>query len=188
MKKQLIITGLASIMLLGGGNFIYQTYAAEGTSEPYQIQESQTDNVPELNLPTLELDPTRIDISEVSAEDIHVPSVSDISSKSPKNIFTQKTDEHGLFIKTTIITETGNEVRFSQADLNMDKDSVLETLNNGYSNESIKITEINDNTVAYVDGESRDVVHLITADHFYSIAGEAGLLEELLDIAKKIQD
>ncbi|WP_160037195.1 hypothetical protein [Paenibacillus sp. An7] len=190
MKKQLIITGLTSIMLLGGGQFIYQSYAAEDTGAQHKIQEAQSDKVPEIILPTAELvsDPTRIDISEVSAEDIHVPSVGGISTKSQNKIFSQKTDEHGLFVRTNIYTETGNTVRFTQADLNMDKDAVLESINNSYKNESVEIAEMNGNTVAYVDGESRDVVHLITLDHFYSIAGEHGLLEELLDIAKKIQD
>lgn len=70
----------------------------------------------------------------------------------------------------------------------MDEDGTIQyLLKNSYKQEKIEVTQINGNTTAYVDGEKRRVVHLITKDHFFTAITLNGTIDDLKNILEQIQ-
>lgn len=213
MKKQLAITALASALVLGGGGFAYYSYAAEvdqktdvPTVESFEnisqneesLDSSQTggdgtlETKPETTVGPGVMDPDTVDITEVPVADIHIPlsgdKVSLQSTELSQEYVQAMQKEYGLHIRSIYKSADGDEIRVSQTDATKDVSSVIESLKEDYSLETVEMTEINGLTALYVDGEVRKVVHLISNDHLFAISSNTATIDELLDFAKQIHE
>ncbi|MGG1617253.1 DUF4367 domain-containing protein [Paenibacillus sp. NRS-1782] len=210
MKKQLVAVALGGALVIGSGVFVYNSYAAE-SEVPLQVPvetkaeaiDASTAQAPtETPAETVVESSTDIEglinISDVPAEDIHIPNLAqgaslktaaaagDVSLK-PLNTTALK-GENGLVIRQSYRGNDGKEIMVIQTESHMDEQATIESLKDSYKEEKVESTKINDHTAVYVDGQARKVVHLITKDHFYTVSSFNSTLDELIEIAKKIQE
>ncbi|KJD43351.1 DUF4367 domain-containing protein [Paenibacillus terrae] len=210
MKKQLVAVALGGALVIGSGAFVYNSYAAE-SEVPSQVPvetkaeaiDASTAQAPtETPAETVVESSTDIEglinISDVPAEDIHIPNLAqgaslktaaaagDVSLK-PLNTTALK-GENGLVIRQSYRGNDGKEIMVIQTESHMDEQATIESLKDSYKEEKVESTKINDHTAVYVDGQAREVVHLITKDHFYTVSSFNATLDELMEIAKKIQE
>ena len=203
MKKTLFVASVATILASGG--FIYHSYADGNSSAQTQAttssvvtnQEAQSsqavNNDATVNQDT-QLEGT-VDLSTVSANEIFIPkSVPDISSITKSNVFltegeiyARKTDI-GLQLRTFYNTQSGSEILFTQVPATLTDEETIASLENSYHLEQVQVTKINDYTAAYVDGENRKVVHLMTSDHFYTASTITGTLDDVMNVIGQIKE
>ncbi|WP_145039931.1 DUF4367 domain-containing protein [Paenibacillus sp. Y412MC10] len=215
MKKQLAITALASALVLGGGGFAYYSYASgaeqevqkdavEASSPLEQTTNSSVgDDSVSTGQETIETKPETtvgpgipheglVDITEIPAEDIHIPLSGDIASLQSTGLTQENVQafqkEYGLHIMSLLRSADGDEILVNQTDATKDIPYVIESLKDDYSLETVETTEVNGISTLYVDGEARKVVHLITNDHLFSIISNTATIDELMDIAKQIHE
>lgn len=209
MKKQLVAVALGGALVIGSGAFVYNSYAAE-SEMPTQIPvetKAEAIDASSAQAPTETPSETvvessgdiegLINISDVPAEDIHIPNlaqgasfktaVADKHSLKPLNTTALK-GENGLVIRQSYRGTDGTEVMVIQTESQMDEQATIDSLKDTYKGEKVESTKINDHTAVYVDGQERKVVHLITKDHFYTVSSFNSTLDELMEIAKKIQE
>ncbi|MET3207990.1 UNVERIFIED_CONTAM: hypothetical protein ABIC26_000926 [Paenibacillus sp. PvR008] len=209
MKKQLVAVVLGGALVIGSGAFVYNSYAAESeapsqvpvkakvealdTSSAQAPSETPAETVVESSYDIKGL----INISDVPAEDIHIPNLAqgaslktaaaDKHSLKPLNTTALK-GEDGLVIRQSYRGSDGTEIMVTQAESQMDEQATIDYVKKTYNMEKVELTKINNHTVAYVDGQERRVVHLITKGHFYTVSSFNSTLDELMEIAKKIQE
>ncbi|MNC32641.1 hypothetical protein D3C81_842150 [compost metagenome] len=198
MKKQIGYLILGGALILGSGVFVYNTYAADVEKSNQDQTQVQAQTPPEAVVESSTLTEGLIDINDVPAEDIHIPNLTQDNSSlrsaegattSLKPINTTVTKgELGLLIRQSYKASNGTEIIVSQTDSRLDEAATIESLKNSYKLENVQLTQINGHTAAFVDGQARKVVHLITGKHFYTVSSPNGTLEELLNIAKQIQE
>ncbi|MGW8958630.1 DUF4367 domain-containing protein [Paenibacillus sp. NPDC055715] len=209
MKKQLVAVVLGGALVIGSGAFVYNSYAAESeapsqvpvkakaealdTSSAQAPSETPAETVVESSYDVEGL----INISDVPAEDIHIPNLAQGASLKtaaaeahnlqPLNTTAIK-GEYGLTIRQSYRGNDGAEVMVIQTESQMDEQATIKSLKDTYKLEKVELTKINGHTAAYVDGKERKVVHLITKGHFYTVSAFNSTLDELMEIAKKIQE
>lgn len=202
MKKKVTIAVLSSMLLVGGGNFAYHSYAADSVKESASTSTDTNNDTISIDQEAAELKPESpvgqgtmpdgtINIGDIPAEDIHIPiSENQVSRSSGLSLVNTEAlqREYGLHIRSSYSTADGNQIRISQTDALKDIPKVIESLKRDYSLETVEITEINGTTALYVDGESRRVVHLITKDHLFTVGSSTATLDELMNIATQIQE
>lgn len=198
MKKQIGYLILGGALILGSGVFVYNTYAADVEKSNQDQTQVQAQTPPEAVVESSTLTEGLVDIKTVPAEDIHIPNLAQDNSSlrsaedattSLKPINTTVTkSELGLLIRQSYKSSNGTEIIVSQTDSRLDEAATIESLKNSYKLENVQLTKINGHTAAFVDGQARKVVHLITEKHFYTVSSPNGTLEELLNIAKQIQE
>ncbi|MEK4976280.1 DUF4367 domain-containing protein [Bacillus sp. FSL K6-6540] len=216
MKKQVPVMAFASTLVLGGGGFAYYSYAAgteqktvvpvvESSLAPQQNEEFQALETSSLDQETFEInpettvgpglqDPETIDLADVPETDIHIPLLKDNSAALLSSLGLTRQNvqalqrEYGLHIRSLLTTTDGDEIRINQVDANMGVSDAIESLKTDYYPETSELTEVNGLKALYVDGEVRKVVHLISDDHLFTISANTASLEELMDIAKQIQE
>ncbi|MDQ0496413.1 DUF4367 domain-containing protein [Paenibacillus brasilensis] len=205
MKKQLVAVALGGALVIGGGAYAYNSYAAESET-PAQIPvetKAEAIDASTVQAPTETPEETGVDIkgliniSDVPAEDIHIPNLAqgaslriatlEKHSLKPLNTTALK-GEDGLVIRQSYRGSDGTEIMVTQAESQMDEQTTIDYVKKTYNMEKVELTKINNHTVAYVDGQERRVVHLITKDHFYTVSSFNSTLDELMEIAKKIQE
>lgn len=222
MKKQLVAVALGGALVIGSGAYVYNSYAAESeapsqvpvkakaealdTSSAQAPSETPAETVVESSYDVEGL----INISDVPAEDIHIPNLAqgaslktaaaEMHSLKPLNTAAVKMHslkplnttalkgENGLIIRQSYRGNDGAEVMVIQTESQMDEQATIESLKDTYKLEKVELTKINGHTAAYVDGKERKVVHLITKGHFYTVSAFNSTLDELMEIAKKIQE
>ncbi|URJ46392.1 DUF4367 domain-containing protein [Paenibacillus polymyxa] len=209
MKKQLVAVALGGALVIGSGAFVYNSYAAESET-PAQIPvETKAEAIDTSSAQAPTETPAEtvvessgdieglINISDVPAEDIHIPNLAqgaslrttaaDKHSLKPLNTTALK-GENGLVIRQSYRGTDGTEIMVIQTESQMGEQATIDSLKESYKEEKVETTKINDHTAIYVDGQARKVVHLITKDHFYTVSSSNGNLDELMEIAKKIQE
>ncbi|MDQ8739490.1 hypothetical protein [Paenibacillus sp. LHD-38] len=138
--------------------------------------------------------PGTMDISEVPADKIFVPrSVYDPATDSvlkETEIRATDTEDDGLILRTEFTTLNGIEIWFTQASAFKDEEGTIKFVKDAYDQQTVELTQINGHIAAYVDGESRKVVHLITEDHFFTASTSSlnGTIDELKNIMEQIQE
>ncbi|MGW8444403.1 DUF4367 domain-containing protein [Paenibacillus sp. S33] len=209
MKKQLVAVALGGALVIGSGAFVYNSYAAESeTPTPIPVEtKAEAIDTSSAQAPTETPAETvvessgdiegLINISDVPAEDIHIPNLAqgaslktaaaDKHSLKPLNTTALK-GENGLVIRQSYRGTDGTEIMVIQTESQMGEQATIDSLKESYKEEKVESTKINDHTAIYVDGQARKVVHLITKDHFYTVSSSNGNLDELMGIAKKIQE
>ncbi|WP_433946986.1 hypothetical protein [Paenibacillus sp. SN-8-1] len=212
MKKQLFIAGVVGVIALGGGSFLYQqSFAAEGEKSPVQVTQPaqvqvQANNPSELLVKPdkqAEAPPGVVDILKVPNGENLLPkailessngkaktsSVEANSAVTPSEskVSARKTEE-GYILRTVYHLSNGAEVICSQAPSKIDPDAGVQKLQEAYSQEKVEVTDINGNVAAYVDGEKRKVVHLITKNHLFTASTVNGTLDDLFNVVKQIQE
>jgi hypothetical protein len=209
LKKQLVAVALGGALVIGSGAFVYNSYAAESEALSQVPVETKAEAIDASTAQAPTKTPVEtvvessgdieglINISDVPAEDIHIPNLAqeasfktaaagDVSLK-PLNTTALKS-KNGLIIRQSYRGNDGTEIMVIQTESQMDEQATIDSLKDSYKEEKVESTKINDHTALYVDGQERKVVHLITKDHFYTVSSFNGNLDELMEIAKKIQE
>ncbi|MGG4219007.1 DUF4367 domain-containing protein [Paenibacillus jamilae] len=209
MNKQLVAVALGGALVIGSGAFVYNSYVAESES-PAQIPaetKAEAINASAVQEPTETTAETvgessgdiegLINIPDVPAEDIHIPNLAqgaslrttaaDKHSLKPLNTTALK-GENGLIIRQSYRGTDCTEIMVIQTESQMGEQATINSLKESYKEEKVESTKINDHTAVYVDGKERKVVHLITKDHFYTVSSFNSTIDELMEIAKKIQE
>ncbi|OOC62006.1 hypothetical protein [Paenibacillus ihbetae] len=65
--------------------------------------------------------------------------------------------------------------------------NTIETIGDFYR-EPTEVTDINGDTVVYVDGEFRKAAHLLMNDHLFNVSTTTGNLDDLMNVLKQIQE
>ncbi|WP_068497672.1 DUF4367 domain-containing protein [Paenibacillus kribbensis] len=209
MKKQLVAVALGGALVIGSGAFVYNSYAAESEAPSQVPVETKAEAIDASTVQAPTETPAEtvvessgdieglINISDVPAENIHIPNLAQGASLKataaekhnlkPLNTTALK-GENGLIIRQSYRGTDGTEIMVIQTESQMDEQATIDSLKDSYKGEKVESTKINDHTAVYVDGEERKVVHLITKDHFYTVSSFNSTLDELMEIAKKIQE
>ncbi|WP_418027005.1 DUF4367 domain-containing protein [Paenibacillus sp. JJ1722] len=209
MKKQLVAVALGGALVIGSGAFVYNSYAAEAEVPSQVPDETKAEAIDTSTVQTPTETPAEtvvessgdieglINISDVPVEDIHIPNLAQEASLKataaekhslqPLNTTALK-GENGLVIRQSYRGTDGTEIMVIQTESQMGEQATIDSLKESYKEEKVESTKINDHTAIYVDGQARKVVHLITKDHFYTVSSSNGNLDELMEIAKKIQE
>ncbi|EHB54509.1 hypothetical protein [Paenibacillus lactis] len=200
MNKKLIIL-LSTALLVGGGAYTYNAFAAEKTG--YDIQNEDAREIVETTTPddTVNNRITFQDISTIPEDEIHIPlnlakqtatlSYSEVNQNPIVDLVGAYSTNNGVGfeIVANYNLSSGGAVDLIQSASNITQQEAINYYTSGiYSDANINVSNINGLPAILVEGQHRKVIHIISNDYVYSVLTvfDEVSIDYLLEVAKQI--
>lgn len=195
MNKKLIIL-LSTALLVGGGAYTYNAFAAEKTG--YDIQNEDAREIVETTTPddTVNNRITFQDISTIPEDEIHIPlnlakqtatlSYSEVNQNPIVDLVGAYSTNNGVGfeIVANYNLSSGAAVDLIQSASNITQQEAI----NYYTSGIYSDANINGLPAILVEGQHRKVIHIISNDYVYSVLTvfDEVSIDYLLEVAKQI--